>query len=137
MWEDYNEYLKGLWNDEPAVYVAEELQQTIKDHPGFSSTPIGPIGDYIISDQLRKTIPQSFAASYVVNCVEDSTILHQLVSAHGGLMPTIIIYPHQPKMYATVDENVTVNTVTIATLKCENPTIANLLIDYFGISKGM
>ena len=59
-----------------------------------------------------------------------------LISAHGGPQPAIIIYPHQCKMYTIVDENITVGTEAIASLKCENPTIANLLIDYFGTTKG-
>ena len=66
--------------------------------------------------------------------MEDVKILHELISAHGGPQPAIIIYPHR---CAIVDENITVGTEPIASLKCENPTIANLLIDYFGTTKGM
>ena len=69
--------------------------------------------------------------------MEDVKILCELISAHGGPQPAIIIYPHQCEMYTIVDENITVGTEPIASLKCENPTIANLLIDYFGTTKGM
>lgn len=136
-WEDYDEYQKDLWNNDPVVYVPEEAQQMIKDHPGFSAPPIGPIADCIVSDQLLNTVPQSFAASYIVNCLEDARIMRELISARGDPQPIIIVYPHQLEMYTTVDENITVDTVSIASLKCENPTIANLVIDYFGTTKGM
>ena len=137
MLEEYDEYLRGLWNDDPVVYASEELQQTIKNHHGFSAVPLGPIGDCIVSNQLRDAVPQSFTASYVVNCVQDSRILRELVSTHGDPQPTIIVYPYQQEMYTTVDENITVDTVPIATLRLENPTIANLVIDHFGTTKGM
>ena len=69
--------------------------------------------------------------------MEDVKILCELISAHGGPQPEMIIYPHQCEMYTIVDENITVGTELIASLKCENPIIANLLIDYFGTTKGM
>ena len=91
MLEEYDEYLRGLWNDDPVVY-ASELQQTIRSHPDFSAVPLGPIGDCIVSNQLRYAVLQSFTASYLVNCVQDSRILRELVSAHGDPQPAIIVY---------------------------------------------
>ena len=41
MWD---EYMKSNWRDEPPVYISQELQDLIKDHPDFSTTPIGPLG---------------------------------------------------------------------------------------------
>ena len=56
---DWENYFRENWDYEAAAYISEELQQTIKSHPGFSTPPIGPIGDYIVSDQLLGLIPQS------------------------------------------------------------------------------
>ena len=81
--QDWEDYFKENWDYEPAAYISDELQQTIKSNPSFSSPPIGPIGDYIVSDQLRGLIPQSFATSYLVHSVKDVRILHELVSAAG------------------------------------------------------
>ena len=48
--QDWEDYFRENWDYEAAAYISEELQQTIKSHPGFSTPPIGPIGDYIVSD---------------------------------------------------------------------------------------
>ena len=132
-WEDY---FREKWNDEPAAYLSEELEQAIKSHPGFSSPPMGPIGDCIVSDKLRSLIPWSFATTYLVHSGEDVRILHELVAAHGETHPTVLVYPRCETMN-TVDENLTIFDMPMASLLSENPTIANVLIDWFGTTAGM
>ena len=56
MWD---EYIKSNWKDEPPVYISQELQDLIKDHPDFFATLIGPVGNCIVSEQLRNLIPES------------------------------------------------------------------------------
>ena len=136
LWADYNKYLQDQWNNESPVYVPDELQQKIKDHTGFFATPIGPIGECIISDQLRRNIPQSFAASYIVTCEEDSKMLHDLISSHGSPQPTILIVHSKDAMYSTMDSNEIVLNEVAANLKNETPLIANLIIDSFSSTEG-
>ena len=89
-----------------------------------------------MSDQLRGLIPQSFATSYLVHSVKDVRILRELVSAAGEPHPVVIVYP-QCETMSTINENLTVFDMSMASLQSENPTIANLLIDSFGTTTGM
>ena len=65
--------------------------QAIKSHPGFSSPPMGPVGDCIVCDKLCGLIPWSFATSYLVHSEEDVCILRELVAAYGETHPTVIL----------------------------------------------
>lgn len=134
--KDWEDYFREKWNNEPAAHLSEELQQAIKSHPNFSTPPLGPIGDYIVSDKLRSLIPQSFATSYVVHSGEDVHIMRELASAHGEPHPAVMVYP-QCETMNTVDKNLTVFDMSMASLQCENPTIANVVIDWFGTTTGM
>ena len=87
--EDWEDYFREQWDYESAVHLSEELQEAIKSHPGFTTPPMRPIGDYIVSEELQHMIPQSFATSYPVHRVEDASILREVVAAHG-LHPAVI-----------------------------------------------
>lgn len=115
----------------PPVDVSEKMQCLIKNKQNFSTTPIGPIANHIISRFLRQIISPSFASSYVANCCQDAALLRELFTANKEPQPDIIVYPHQTEMYKDVTKDKKANDNTIAALKLENPTIANLLIDYF------
>ena len=136
--QDWEDYFREEWNNDPAVYLSEELQQAIKTHPRFSTPPMGIIGDCIVSDKLRGLIPHSFATSYLVHSGEDVYIQRELVSAYDEPHSTVIVYPRSEAMN-TVDENLTIFDVPMATLnfQSENPTIANVVIDHFGTTTGM
>ena len=75
------------------IYLSEELQETIKNHPSFTAPPMEPIGDYIVSEELHCMIPQSFATSYLVHSGQDVSILREIVAAHGESHPAVIVYP--------------------------------------------
>ena len=132
MWD---EYLKSNWRDEPPVYISQELQDLIKDHPDFSTTPIGPVGNCMVSEQLRNIIPESLATSYIVNCHKDTVMLWNLISSKKEAQPPIITYSFPSEMYSHIcsDKGFMTNSNSMATLKMENPTIANVLIDHFGL----
>ena len=129
----YEEYLKeAMKNDiSPPVNVSEKMQCLIKNNQNFSVTPIGPIGDHIISEFFHQLISPSFASSYVANCYQDAFLLRELFIANKEPQPDIIVYPHQTEMYKDLNKDKKANDMTIADLKLENPTIANLLIDHF------
>ena len=134
--QDWEDYMRDQWDCEPGVYLSEELQETIKNHPSFTAPPMGPIGDYIVSEELHCMIPQSFATSYLVHSGQDVSILREIVAAHGESHPAVIVYPRCETIQAD-DENLTIgNHVSLATLQLENPTIANLVIDCFGTTTG-
>ena len=69
--QDWDDYIKDQWDNEPAVFLSQELQEAIKSHPSFTAPPMGPIGDYIVSEELHHVIPQSVATSYLVYSEED------------------------------------------------------------------
>ena len=127
------EYLKeAMKNDiSPPVNVSEKMQCLIKNEQNFSVTPIGPIGHHIISGFFHQIISPSFASSYVANCEQDAYLLRELFTVNKEPQPDIIVYPHQIKMYKDLNKDKKANDKTIAALKLEDPTIANLLIDHF------
>jgi len=65
------------------------------------------------------------------NFYEDPTLLSELFAANNEKQPEIIVYPHHTKIYETINSDKTAYKQTIAALKMENPTIANLLIDFY------
>ena len=131
----YEEYLKEeMKNDiSSPVNVSEKMQCLIKNKQNFSVTPIGPIGDHIISGFFHQIISPSFASSYVANCNQDALLLRELFTVNKEPQPNIIVYPHQTEMYKDVKKDKKANDKTIEALKLENPTIANLLIDHFNV----
>ena len=98
---------------------------------------MGPIGNCTVSDQLCREIPESLAASYIVNSPADVTVFRKLVSTYNEPQPTIIFYSFPNAMYNNVcnGDNSTLDSEIMETLKLENPVIANVLIDYVGIHK--
>ena len=136
--QGWDNYFREEWDEEPAIFLSPELQEAIKNDPRFTAPPMGPIGDYIFSGGLHHVIPQSFATSYLVHSEEDVKILREVVAAHGESHPTVIVYPKCEKIQA-VDENLTIggNHVSLENLQLENPTIANLVIDWFGTTTGI
>ena len=134
--QDWEDYFREQWDYESGVYLSEELQKTIKNHPGFTDPPIGPIGDYIVSEELLGVIPQSFATSYLLHNGEDVSLLCKIIDPTGETQPTVMVYPKCEAIHA-VDEKLTIGGhVSLATLQLENPTIANLVIDNFGTTTG-
>ena len=131
--ENYEEYLKAAIESDIRcpVEASEKMKCLIKNHQNFSATPIGPIANHIISGSFHEIISPSFASSYVANCCQDAALLRELFMANKEPQPDIIVYPHQSKMYKDVTKDKKANDNTIAALKLENPTIANLLIDHF------
>ena len=91
MWD---EYMKSNWRDEPPVYILQELQDLIKDHPDFSATPIGPVGNCMVSEQLCNIIPEFLATSYIVNCHKDAVVLYNLISSNNHIACIIMCYNH-------------------------------------------
>ena len=68
--------------------------------------------------------------------MEDASILREVVAAHGEPHPAVIVYPRYEVIQAD-DKNLIIgDCVSLASLRLEDPTIANLVIDHFGTSTG-
>lgn len=134
--QDWEDYIRDQWDYESGVHLSEELQEAIKSHPSFTAPPMGPIGEFIVSEELHCMTLQSFASSYLVHSGEDVSILREVVAAHGESHPAVIVYPRCETIEVD-DENLTVGgCISLASLQLENPTIANLVIDWFGTTTG-
>ena len=107
------------------------MRHLIKNAKTFSLTPIGPIGEHIVTGYFHQIIPPSFTSSFVVNSYEDCALFHELFKANNEKAPDVIVYPHQTEIYETINNDRTAYKKTVAALKLENPTIANLLIDSY------
>ena len=127
-----NQRTEDLWTFETPVYISEKLKQAIKTHHGFSAPPIGPIGELIISDQIRYRIPESLATSYILNSHKDVAVFRQLIDSYNEPQPIVITYPYPKSMYNNACTNVNKEALKEA-LKLENPATANVLIDHLGL----
>ena len=127
-----NQCTEDLWTFETPVYISEKLKQAIKTHHDFSAPPIGPIGESIISDQIRYHIPESLATSYILNSHKDVAIFRQLIDSYNEPQPIVITYPYPKSMYNIACTNVNKEALKEA-LKLENPATANVLIDHLGL----
>jgi len=105
----YEEYLQEALknNESPAVDVSEKMRCLIKNANNFSVTPIGPIGEHIVTGYFHQLIPPSFASSFVANSYEDSALLSELFAANNEKQPEIIVYPHHTKIYETINSDKT------------------------------
>ena len=76
---------------------------------------------------------------YLVHSKEDVSILCEVVAAYIEQHPAVIVYPKCEAIAIAIqayDENLTIrDRLSFASLQLENPTIANLVIDYFGTTK--
>ena len=89
----------------------------------------------MVSEQLCNIIPESLATSYIVNCHKDAVVLCNLISSKNKAQQPIITYSFPSEMYNHIcsDKGFMTNSNSMATLKMENPTIANVLFDHFGL----
>ena len=97
------------------------MRDIVESISTFSSKPIGPISDCVVSsDLLQGPIPQLFLSSYVINSDEDAEKMRELFKPQ----PDLIVYPFDTPKYPIVE--------THYILSAENPILANLFIDFFG-----
>ena len=109
--------------------------QIINNHPGFSATPLGPVYKHL-SVKFHNMVPIAFLHVYIVTSQQDAALLAKLCLKDQQPVPDRIVYNFAGKMYEAVTEATKhVNFETVNALKDENPTIANVLIDYFELQK--
>ncbi|XP_065909687.1 uncharacterized protein [Dysidea avara] len=115
------------------VKLSKKMKTIIQNHPSFLFKPCGPAHEYI-SNSLKTNLPAAFLHSYVVDNYEDQKCLKDLCYAHKEPVPITIVQKFTNKMYDLKDD-VETNKQTADLLNQEEPTMANVLIDYFHLHK--
>ena len=115
------------------VKLSKKMKAIIQNHPSFLFKPCGPAHEYI-SNSLKTNLPAAFLHSYVVDNYEDQKCLKDLCYAHKEPVPITIVQKFTNKMYDLKDD-VETNKQTADLLNQEEPTMANVLIDYFHLHK--
>ena len=78
---------------------------------------------------------RSFLYVYIITNHEDAASLTKLCNENQEPIPHIIVYPFATNVYDDLEKDAKSNLGAIEALQRENPTIANVLIDYFDLHK--
>ena len=117
-----------------AVKISSQMQDIIKLHPSFTEKPIGPVHQFL-SSHFQRQLPVTFLHVYVVTNQEDAALLTALCKKHHESIPDVIVYPFAKIMYNDLEKDSRVDPGAVEALSKENPTLANVLIDYFELHK--
>lgn len=122
------------------IYAPESSKNQFKNarHHSTSSIihwkPIGPVHQFL-SSCFQRQLPVAFLHVYVVTNQEDAALLKALCKKHHEPIPDVIIYPLTKIMYDDLDKDSRVDPGAVEALSKENPTLANVLVDYFELHK--
>lgn len=122
------------FNDQKAIKISSKIQDIIQQHPLFTEKPIGPVHQFL-SSHFQCQLPLAFLNAYVVTNEEDAALLKTLCKKNHEPIPDIIVYPFAKTMYDDLEKDSRVDPGAVETLSKENPTLANVLIDYFELHK--
>ena len=75
----------------------------------------------------------SFLNVFIVDNLNDSELLKKLCEQHNEPIPDHIVYSFSQQLYDDLDKNPKADIGMIESLKGENATIANVLIDHLNI----
>ena len=117
-----------------AVKISAQMQDIINQHPSFTEKPIGPVHQFL-SSRFKSQLPVAFLHVYVVTNQEDAALLTSLCKKHHESIPEIIVFPFVKTIYDDLEKDSRVDPGAVEALSKENPTLANLLIDYFELHK--
>jgi len=117
-----------------AVKISSKMQGIIQLHPSFTEKPIGPVHQFL-SSHFQHQLPVAFLNAYVVTNQEDATMLKALCKKNHEPIPDVIVYPFVKIMYDDLEKDSRVDPRAVEALSKENPTLANVLIDYFELHK--
>jgi len=114
--------------------ISQGMQKIIDDYSKFDAKPIGPLYKHL-SEHFRYTLPSAFLHCYIVASYDDSAAIIQLCQDHHEVPPERLVRSYCTEIYADVLNDTNADTDAINLLQQENPVVANLLIDYFGLHK--
>ena len=120
-------------DDQADVKISEQMQSIIGCSTQFSAKPIGPIHACINDRQIKASLPSSFLNTYIVDNNADCDSLKKLCEQHNEPVPDRIVYPFSQKLYDDLEKDPKADIGMIESLKQENPTIANVLVDYLNL----
>jgi len=118
---------------EPTIRLSKEMQTIIKNHESFLFKPYGPLHEYI-SDCFKANLPAAFLHSYLLDNQTDKRALIDLCHAYNETAPITLVLGFTNKMY-DLKNDPQASGDSVELLSKEEPTIANLLIDYFHLHK--
>jgi len=117
-----------------AVKISSKMQNIIQLQPSFTKKPIGPVYQFL-SSHFQSQLPVAFLNAYVVTNEEDAALLKALCMKSHEPIPDVIVYPFAKVMYDDLKKDSRVDPGAVEALSKENPTLANVLIDYFELHK--
>ena len=113
--------------------LSKKMQSIIDHCSHFTAKPLGPIYACVKDEHIRDHLPSDFLDTYIVNCPTDSELLKTLCQQHNEPVPDRIVYSFLEKHYDDLEKVPKADKGMIAALKEENPTVANVLVDYLNI----
>ena len=113
------------------VEVSDNMQQLIVSYSSiFENMPTGPMYK-CLPESLHHLLPDAFLHSYVIHSHHDKAKFDDLFKQHKEPLPLVIVMQKFDKMYDDVITDPESIASTIKALQSLDPTLANLLIDYF------
>ena len=109
------------------------MQSIIERCSQFIRKPMGPIYACIKDQHIKDRLPSDFRNSYIVDNNTDSELLKKLCEKHNETVPNRITYSFLEKRYNDLDKDPKADKGIIMTLNEENPTVANVMVDYLDI----
>ena len=113
--------------------LSKRMQSVINHCSHFTAKPIGPIYACIKDKHIKNHLPSDFLNTYIVDCLNDSELLKTLCQQNNEPVPNRIVYSFSEKRYDNLDEDPKADRRIIATLKEEDPTVSNVLVDHLNI----
>ena len=115
------------------VQISDEMQQIIATNGSiFEKKPIGPLYQYL-PESLQCLLPDAFLHSYVIHNCYDKAKFDDLFKQNNEHPASVIVMENSEKMYEDVITDPESVESTVKSLLLMDPTLANLLIDYFEV----
>ena len=113
------------------VLVSDKMQEVIVSNSSrFGSVPIGPLYKYL-PQSLHHLLPGAFHHSYVIHDQSDKAKFDDLFTHNKEHPASVIVVEKSEKLYEDVITDPESVETTVKNLCSLDPTLANLLIDYF------
>ena len=125
--------LKEEPNSTSLVKISKKMQSIINHCSYFTAKPIGPIYASVKDKHIKDHLPSDFLNTYIVDSSTDSELLKTSYQQHNEPVPDRIVYSFSEKRCDDLDKDPKADKGIKATLKEENPTTANVLVNHLNI----
>lgn len=123
---------ESFYHDKP-VKTSKNIQEHIKNSMS-QSKPLGPLINCIPSDLVKEhNLPLAFLHAWIVDNCYDAAKLKEICLQRAQAVPIVITHKYVTKMYNhdELKNDPKADEQQIAKLSQIDPTVANVLIDYF------